>query len=102
MDSEVGEGKLDVYLHYCLLKGRERKNGAYFINCFWEGDPHFLTVRDEKIFDYRLGNESDARGKGNPDLCPDEARYDRYGVDRREGGSIDLGAYAWVFVPDDQ
>ena len=102
VDDGVGEGKLDVYMRSCLLKGSEREDGAYFINCVWDADPCFLTVRDDQIFDYRLGNESDAIGKGNPDLCPDEARYDRYGVDRRANGAIDLGAYAWVFVPDEE
>ena len=77
------------------------KDDAHFINCVWEGDPQFLTLRDDYIFDYRLGNESDAIGKGNPDLCPAEARYDRYGNDRSARGAIDLGAYVWVPVPED-
>lgn len=91
----------DVYLRYCLLKGKG-VDDAHFINCVWKGDPCFLTVRDEHYFDYRLGNESQAIAKGNPDLCPAEARYDRYGVDRFERGGVDLGAYAWVFIPEDE
>lgn len=104
LSSEINEGDLDdfdVYLRYCLLKNTGNDD-AHFINCVWDADPCFLTVRDDQIFDYRLGNESDAIGKGNPDLCPDEARYDRYGVDRRANGAIDLGAYAWVFIPDEE
>lgn len=104
LSSEINEGDLDdfdVYLRYCLLKNTGNDD-AHFINCLWGADPCFLTVRDDQIFDYRLGNESDAIGKGNPDLCPAEARYDRYGVDRRANGAIDLGAYAWVFVPDEE
>lgn len=104
LSSEINEGNLDnfdVYLRYCLLKN-SGNDDAHFINCVWGGDPHFLTVRDDKIFDYRLGNESDAIGKGNPALCPDEARYDRYGNDRKANGAIDLGAYAWVFIPDEE
>ena len=62
----------------------------------------FLTVRDDHLFDYRLGNESDAIGKGNATLCVPEARYDRYGNDRLATGSVDLGAYVWFFVPDEQ
>lgn len=94
----------NVYMRYCLFKSPapDDIDNARFYNCVWEGDPHFLTVRDDKYFDYRLGNESDAIGKGNPALCPDEARYDRYGVDRRANGAIDIGAYAWVFIPDDE
>ena len=104
LSSEINEGDLDdfdVYLRYCLLKNTGNDD-AHFINCVWDADPCFLTVRDDQIFDYRLGNESDAIGKGNPDLCPAEARYDRYGVDRRANGAIDLGAYAWVFIPDEE
>ena len=54
---------------------------AHFINCVWEGNPQFLTVRDDHFFDYRLGNESDAIGKGNAALCPSEARYECYFID---------------------
>ena len=100
---EINEIKLDdfnVYMRYCLFKNKG-DNDDHFINCVWEGDPHFLTVRDDYVFDYRLGNESDAIGKGNPDLCPDEARYDRFGNDRFAGGSIDLGAYVWTYVPEE-
>ena len=101
---ELNEGKLDnfnVYLRYCLLKSAG-ENDAHFINCVWEGDPKFLVVREDYIFDYRLGNESDAIGKGNPALCPEEARYDRYGNDRFAAGAIDLGAYVWTYVPDEE
>ena len=101
---EINEIKLDdfnVYMRYCLFKNKG-DNDDNFINCVWEGDPHFLTVRDDYVFDYRLGNESDAIGKGNPDLCPDEARYDRFGNDRFAGGSIDLGAYVWTYVPEEE
>ena len=96
--NEINEGKLDdfnVYLRYCLFKSAG-SDDAHFINCIWESDPDFLTVRDDYYFDYRLGNESDAIGKGNPDLCPAEARYDRYGNDRLARGALDLGAYVWV------
>ena len=99
---EINEGRLDdfdVYMRYCLFKS-DGNDDSHFINCIWGGDPKFLTVRDDYIFDYRLGNESDAIGKGNPDLCPAEARYDRYGVDRFSGEGIDIGAYAWV--PSDE
>ena len=90
----------DIYLRYCLLKSAGADDD-HFINCVWAGDPHFLTVRDEYLFDYRLGNESDAIGKGNPDLCPAEARYDRYGNDRLASGAIDLGAYVWIPITED-
>ena len=91
----------NVYLRYCLFRIDDTEN-AHFINCVWKGDPCFLTVRDDYIFDYRLGNESDARDKGNPDLCPEEARYDRYGNDRlARGSAVDLGAYVWMPIPEE-
>ena len=104
LSKEINEGNLDnfdVYLRYCLLRSNG-EDDAHFINCIWNADPCFLTVRDDKIFDYRLGNESEAIGKGNPALCPVKARFDRYGNDRFENGAIDLGAYAWVFIPDEE
>ncbi len=103
LSPELNEGKLDnfdVYMRYCLFKSNG-EDDAHFINCVWEGDPMFLTVRDDHLFDYRLGNESDAIGKGNPALCPAEARYDRYGNDRLAGGAVDLGAYVWTYVPEE-
>ena len=99
-NSEFNLDGTDVYMRYCLFKSPSVDN-SHFINCVWEGDPCFLTVRDDYIFDYRLGNESDAIGKGNSALCPEEARYDRYGNDRFVRGSVDLGAYVWVPVPED-
>ena len=104
LSPEINESELndfDVYLRYCLFKS-SGNDDAHFINCIWESDPRFLTVRDDHFFDYRLGNESDAIGKGNPAICPDEARYDRYGNDRLAGGAVDLGAYVWIPVPDEQ
>ena len=103
LSSEINEGKLDdfnVYLRYCLFRSAGTDD-AHFINCIWEGDPCFLTVRDDHYYDYRLGDESDAIGKGNPDLCPAEARYDRYGNDRLVHGALDLGAYVWIPSTDE-
>ncbi|MBO4803951.1 MAG: hypothetical protein J5503_05330 [Muribaculaceae bacterium] len=100
---ELNEGRLDnfdVFMRYCLFKSAG-EDDTHFINCIWEGDPKFLTVRDDYFFDYRLGNESDAIGKGNPALCPAEARYDRYGNDRLAGGAVDLGAYVWIPIPEE-
>ena len=99
--NEGNLGEFDVYLRYCLLHSSGNDDG-HFINCVWNADPKFLTVRDDHYFDYRLGNESDAIGKGNPSLCTDEARYDRYGNDRLERGAIDLGAYVWIPITDEE
>lgn len=101
--SDINETDLydfDVYLRYCLLKSGGTDDD-HFINCVWKGEPKFLTVRDDYYFDYRLGNESDAIGKGNPMLCPDEARFDRYGNDRLIRGAVDIGAYVWTEISED-
>lgn len=96
--ADISSGDLTgsrVYLRNCLLraKGSDDEN---FLNCVWGGDPKFFTVRDKYIFDYRLKNESDAIGKGDPTTCPENARIDRYGNDRLAGGALDLGAYVWI------
>ena len=89
----------NVFMRYCLFNSPGTDND-HFINCVWEGDPKFLTVRDDYLFDYRLGNESDAIGQGNRNYCPEEARFDRYGNDRFASGAIDLGAYVWTYIPE--
>ena len=85
----------NVYLRNCLLKSAG-ENDDNFINCVWEGDPMFFTIREDYIFDYRLKNESQAISKGDASLCPQEAAIDRYGVNRFERDSLDIGAYVWV------
>lgn len=85
----------NVLLRNCLLKsaGEDDDN---FINCVWEGDPMYFTIREDYIFDYRLKNESMAIGKGDASLCPVDATLDRYGVNRFAGEAFDIGAYVWV------
>ncbi|MGN1245106.1 MAG: hypothetical protein ACI4UN_00595 [Muribaculaceae bacterium] len=97
--SGINEGDLTgsaVLLRNCLL-GAGGEDDDNFIECVWEGDPKFYTIREEYIFDYRLHNESQAIGKGNPALCPASIAADRYGVKRlHPDGTIDIGAYTWV------
>lgn len=84
-----------VYMRNCLFKsaGEDDEN---FINCKWEGNAEFFTVREKYIFDYRLKNSSDAIGAGDMSLCLQKAAYDRYGENRFNRESIDIGAYVWV------
>lgn len=51
----------DVILSNCMLrsKGTDDDN---FINCLWDTDPLFYTVRADYIFDYRLHPDSPAIG----------------------------------------
>ena len=106
LSSDINNGDLsdfDVYMRYCMFRS-DGDDDKHFINCVWKGDSAqspFLTVREDYLFDYRLRDESDAIGKGNPALCPPEARYDRYGNDRLASGAVDLGAYVWIPQSDE-
>ncbi|MCM1331682.1 MAG: hypothetical protein NC248_03635 [Bacteroides sp.] len=61
-----------------------------FIDCIWDADPMFYTVREDYIFDYRLRDGSPAIAAANPALI-DPAATDFYGIPR--GNTPDLGAY---------
>lgn len=98
LSNDINVGDLtdtNVYLRNCLLKSAG-VNDDNFINCVWEGDALFYTVREDYIFDYRLKNESHAIGKGDASLCLQSAGIDRYGMNRFERDSVDIGAYVWV------
>lgn len=98
MVQEINIGDLEdteFYLRNCLMK-LNGTDDSHFIDMVWEADPKFKVVRDDYIFDYRLKNESDAIARGNRSLCPQSARYDRYGNDRFAREGIDIGAYVWI------
>lgn len=95
---DISHGDLtgtDIYLRSCLLKsaGDDDDN---FIECLWDTDPMFYTVRQDYFFDYRIQPESAAIGAANPALTAPQSASDRYGLPR--GAAPDLGAY--VFNPD--
>ena len=83
----------NVYMRYMLFKanGTDDEN---FINCIWNEDPLFYTVRSDYYFDYRLQPESPALGAGNPGYLTPECLYDMDGVYRLADGPPALGAYA--------
>lgn len=102
MAQEINIGDLaetGLYLRNCLMK-LNGTDDEHFINMVWKADPKFRVQREDYIFDYRLGNESDAIARGNRSYCPQRARYDRYGTDRFARDGIDIGAYAWTPVPE--
>lgn len=95
--TELSHGDLsgtDIYFRRCLLKsaGEDDDN---FIECLWDSDPLYYTVREEYIFDYRLKPESPAIGAADPLLTLPEAATDIYGLHRTDPAEI--GAY--VFTP---
>ncbi len=83
----------EIVLRRCLLKsaGSDDEN---FINCLWDTDPLFRTVREDYFFDYRLKADSPAIGAADPALTAPEAATDRYGLPR--GSTPALGAYVYT------
>lgn len=83
----------DVYMRYMLFKanGSDDEN---FINCIWNEDPLFFTVRQDYYFDYRLQPDSPALGAGYAGYVTPECLYDMDGVYRLANGAPALGAYS--------
>lgn len=100
LGTDISHGNLDdtqVYLRSCLLKS-PGSDDDHFVNCLWDADPLYYTVREDYIFDYRLRDDSPAIGAGDPALTLPEAAFDAYGLQR--GSRPDIGAY--VYVPSQQ
>lgn len=90
--SEMQPGDLtgtQVTVTRCLLRSNG-ENDDHFIDCFWDQDPMFLTVRNDYIFDYRIQPESPAVGQALPGFEPLCGDRDFYGAPRT---SCSLGAY---------
>ena len=83
----------NVYMQNMLFKanGTDDEN---FINCIWNEDPMFYTIREDYYFDYRLQPDSPALGAGNPSFLTPECMYDMDGVYRLSEGLPALGAYS--------
>ncbi|MDE6272416.1 MAG: hypothetical protein K2M31_05355 [Muribaculaceae bacterium] len=95
--SDINEGDLagsDVFIRYTLLKAKGNDD-ANFLNCLWDKDPLFLTVRDEYYFNYHVKDDSPAIGAGNPLLVAPPTLSDMDGNPRIvDGRNPTLGAYA--------
>ncbi len=81
-----------VTLRSCILKSTG-SNDDNFINCLWDTDPLYYTVREDYIFDYRVRPESPAIGAGDPSLMLPAAASDRLGRQRTNPPTI--GAYEY-------
>ena len=98
LPSDLNEGDLDgsnVYLKYTSLKSAGTDDD-HFINCLWDTDPLFYTVREDYYFNYRLMEGSPVIGAGNRAYVTDICMIDMDGVNRLAYGNPDLGAYAYV------
>lgn len=95
----VNTGNLEgsqVYFRNVLLK-EKGSDDDYFINCLWDEDPLFYTVRADYYFNYRLMPDSPAIGKGDPAFVTEQCLFDMDGLNRLSEGFPALGAY--VFEP---
>ncbi|MDE6308853.1 MAG: right-handed parallel beta-helix repeat-containing protein, partial [Muribaculaceae bacterium] len=81
-----------VTLRNCIFKssGSDDDN---FINCLWDTDPLYYTVREDYLFDYRVKPESQAIGAGDASLTLPEAAIDRLGRQRTNPPTI--GCYEY-------
>lgn len=96
LGTEFSHGDLtgtSVLINRCLMRssGTDDDN---FINCIWDEDPLYYTVRSDYYFDYRLQPESPAIGASDPALDIYGLSADPYGVSLTS--PADLGAYVFV------
>ena len=97
LGGDLSEGDLTgtgVTLRNCVLKS-EGSDDDNFINCIWDTDPVYATVRSDYYFDYRLKSESPVIGAADPSLTLPEAAEDFYGTPRLPAPSP--GAYQAIF-----
>ena len=86
-----------VFVRNSLVK-TTGENDDNYLDCIWDEDPLFYTVRNDYYFNYRLKPDSPAFGKGNPEFVTPECLIDMDGIDRMtappDPGHPALGAYA--------
>lgn len=82
-----------VFMRNVLFKA-EGTDDANFVDCIWNENPLYYTVRSEYFFDYALKPDSPALGKGNAAYLTPECTYDMNGIYRLANGAPALGAYA--------
>ncbi len=92
--SDLSHGDLTgsrIFMRRCLLRsaGSDDDN---FLECLWDQDPLYYTVREDYHFDYRLKPGSPAIGAADPELMPASLATDRYGIARAD---LTLGAYSF-------
>lgn len=96
LGNDITPGDLEdteVYIANCLLKSAGTDD-EHFIDCIWDADPLYYTIREDYIFDYRLKPDSPAIGAGNVSLSKHPASdTDAYGLKR--GPTPDVGAYVY-------
>ncbi|MDE5662425.1 MAG: hypothetical protein K2I37_00100 [Muribaculaceae bacterium] len=93
--SDINEGDLadsEVYLRYVSMKAAG-SDDANFINCLWDCDPQFETIREDYYFNYRLKPDSPVIGAGDASLTAPPTLTDIDGLRRATPPA--LGAYSF-------
>lgn len=85
----------DVYMRNVLF-GTEGTDDEHFIECIWDADPLFYTVRQDYYFNYRVNEDSPAIGAGNPAYVTTLCLTDMDGINRLSEGNPTLGAFQYV------
>ena len=80
-------------MRYMLFKANG-SDDSNFIECVWNEDPLFYTIRSDYYFNYELQPESPALNRGNPAYVYPECLYDMNGIYRLLSPYPALGAYA--------
>lgn len=94
--TELSKGDLTgtgVTFRRCIFKS-EGSDDDNFIDCRWDTDPLYYTVRNQYYFDYRLQPESPAIGAADAACDIYGFTADRYG--EAVHSPADLGAYTFV------
>lgn len=102
LPTDINEGDLtgsEVYLEYCSLKS-PGTDDANFLNCLWDTDPLFLTVRSDYYFNYHVEEDSPVIGAGNPAFVSPICAVDMDGKLRLAAGNPTLGAYSEPMTRD--
>lgn len=95
---DLSHGNLEgtqVQVRNCLLRSAGSDDNE-FVNCLWDSDPLFYTVRNDYLFDYRVKPDSPAIDAADPALTPSFYTADRLGV--AVNGTI--GAYSFTPVEE--
>lgn len=85
----------DVYFRCVSLKSAGTDDD-HFLNCLWDTDPVFYTVRPDYYFNYRLTDDSPCKDSGDPALVTPLVLTDMDGVNRLSSGNPSPGAYQYV------
>ena len=91
-NGEFNADSFNFRFDHCYIKASGSDDDE-FINTVWNEDPLFLETGDDYKFDFRLGDDSPLRGKGNP-VYAREFPFDING-NARPAGTPDIGVYQW-------